>query len=199
MTTPRRFFRHGERGALARSRDAPEEFANFYESIAPSVLRFFAGRVHDPHRAFDLMAETFAKAFEKRGDFRGTSDEQAAAWLWSIARSELARFWRLNRVETAALDRLGLERPEPTDAEYREIERLTAAEAARSHMEEALGLLPEDQREVIRLRFVERMEYSQIAAQLGVSNQVVRARVSRGLRTLRASGQVNDAVQALEA
>ena len=167
--------------------------------MAPSVLRFFVGKTRDPHRAFDLMAETFAKAYEKRGDFRGATDEQAAAWLWRIARNELARFWRSHKVETAALDRLGLERPEPSDEEFREIERLTALDTVRLHMEQALGMLPADQREVIRLRFVERMEYPEIAAQLGVSGEVVRARVSRGLKALRASGHVNDAVQALEA
>ena len=199
MTAARHFLNRRRPGILARSRDSPEEFADFYEAMAPSVLRFFVGQTRDPHRAFDLMAETFAKAFEKRGDFRGASDKQAAAWLWSIARSELARFWRSRKIETAALDRLGLERPDPTDEDFREIERLTAVDTVRDHMEEAMGLLPADQREVIRLRFVERMEYPDIAAQLGVSGDVVRARVSRGLRTLRASGHVNDALQVLEA
>src|SRR5271154_5533921 len=111
-------------GLLARSRTSDAPFADFYDVMAPAVLRFFARRTRDSERAFDLTAETFAKAFEKRQDFRGSSDEEAAAWLWSIARNELARHGRTRTVELAALQRLGLERPNPTDVELRQVEEL---------------------------------------------------------------------------
>jgi RNA polymerase sigma-70 factor, ECF subfamily len=166
--------------------------------MAPAVLHFFAKRTRDSERAFDLTAETFAKAFEKRRDFRGHSDEQAAAWLWSIARNELARFSRTRKVELAALARLGLERPDPTDEELRAIEELTAVEDIREHVEDALAVLPLDQREVIRLRVVDELSYIEIARALGVSCDVVRARASRGLRTLRASEHLEAAVRVLE-
>ena len=90
-------------GLLARSRTSEQPFGEFYDAMAPAVLRFFARRTRDSERAFDLTAETFAKAFEKRRDFRGHTDEQAAAWLWSIARNELARYSRTRKVELAAV------------------------------------------------------------------------------------------------
>jgi RNA polymerase sigma factor (sigma-70 family) len=185
-------------GALARSRTSEQPFGEFYDAMAPAVLRFFAKRTRDSERAFDLTAETFAKAFEKRRDFRGQTDEQAAAWLWSIARHELARFSRTRKVELAALARLGLERPDPTDEELRAIEELTAAEDIREHVEDALAVLPLDQREVVRLRIVDELSYMEIAQALGVSNDVVRARASRALRTLRASEHLEAAVRVLE-
>ncbi len=98
-------------GLLARSRSSGEAFADFYAATSPAILRFFARETRDPQRAFDLAAETFAKAFEKRHDFRGVSDDQAAAWLWAIARSELALYWRSRTVEFSAIGRLELERP----------------------------------------------------------------------------------------
>ncbi len=185
-------------GLLARSRASQASFADFYDEMAPSVLRFFARRTRDSERAFDLTAETFAKAFEKRRDFRGSSDEEAAAWLWSIARNELARYHRTRTVELAALQRLGLERPAPTDEELRQVEELTAAEDVREHVELALALLPADQREAIRLRFVDELSYPEIAQVLGVSYDVARARVSRGVRTLKASGHLKDAARVFE-
>jgi RNA polymerase sigma factor (sigma-70 family) len=193
-----RFGKSQRPGLLARSRKSAQPFGEFYDAMAPAVLRFFARRTRDSERAFDLTAETFAKAFEKRLDFRGYSDEQAAAWLWSIARNELARYGRTRRVELAALARLGLERPDPSDEELRAIEELAIAEDVREHVEDALAVLPLDQREVIRLRFVDELSYIEIAQALGVSYDVVRARSSRALRTLRASEHLQAAFRVLE-
>jgi RNA polymerase sigma factor (sigma-70 family) len=186
-------------GLLARSRASPRVFADFYDVMAPSILRYFAHQTRDPHSAFDLTAETFAKAFEKRDGFRGQTDEEGAAWLWAIARNELARFRRSRTIELAALNRLRLERPAPSDRELRRVEQLTATDEARRHIEQALTTLPPEQREVLELRFVEYLGYEAIAAQLGVSTDVARARTSRALRTLRESDHVHQAVHALEA
>lgn len=185
-------------GLLARSRTSDASFADFYDVMAPAVLRFFARRVRDSERAFDLTAETFAKAFEKRRDFRGSTDDEAAAWLWSIARDELARYHRTRNVEFAAIHRLGLERPAPSDEELRRVDELTVAEDVREHVELALAGLPPDQREVIRLRLVDDLGYPEIADVLGVSYDVVRARMSRGLRSLRESEHLQAAVRVLE-
>jgi RNA polymerase sigma-70 factor (ECF subfamily) len=199
MTLARSLLSRRAPAALARSRTSSHSFAAFYEEAYPSVLKYFAGQTRDPHRALDLTAETFAKAFEKRRDFRGASDQQATAWLWAIARTELARFKRSCTIELAALGRLGLERPAPSDQELREVERLTAVEDLRDRLDQALALLPPDQREVIRMRFADHLGYAEIAERLGVSTEVVRTRTSRALRTLRASDHLQDAVQALEA
>ncbi len=198
VTLAKRLVDRRAEGSLARSRVAPQTFGEFYEEMSPGILRYFARQTRDPHRAFDLTAETFAKAFEKRDEFRGSNDQQAAAWLWSIARTELARFRRSRTIELAALGRLGLERPEPSDAELREVIRLTGLEELRNHLQQALTLLPADEREVIHLHFVDHLNYAEIAQHLGVSSDVVRSRTSRALRTLRASDHVHHAVQALE-
>ena len=186
-------------GLLARSRASPHAFADFYEQLAPQVLRFFATRTHDPHRAYDLTAETFARAFEHRRDFRGASDEQAAAWLWRIARNELARYQRSRAVELAAVQRLGLERHALNDEELAEVERLIATEELREQIQHALEVLPDDQQEVVRLRFIDELGYEEMAHRLGVSNDVVRTRTSRALRALRTSAHLHEAIQRLKA
>jgi RNA polymerase sigma-70 factor (ECF subfamily) len=185
-------------GALRRSRERSVYFAEVYDQLAPSVLRFFARRTRESEHAFDLTAETFAKAFEKRHDFRGSSDIQATAWIWSIARNELARYHRTRTVELSALQRVGLERPQPTDAELRRVEELTARDLAREHVQLAIAGLPSDQRQVMRMRFIDELSYPDIARSLGVSHDVVRARASRAMRALRASEHVRAAVKVLE-
>ena len=47
-----------------------------------------------------------------------------------------------------------------------------------------LARLSVEQREALRLRVVEERSYAEAASLLGVSEQAVRARVSRGLRSL---------------
>lgn len=166
--------------------------------MAPTVLQYFARRTSDYQRAFDLTAETFAKAYEKRQDFRGESEGEAAGWLWSIAKNELAHFYRGRSYEAATIARLELERPRPSDEELHEIERMITMAEARPHVEAALTLLPPDQQAVIQMRFVEDLDYQDIAERIGVSRAVVRARCSRALRVLRDSDQVHAAVHALK-
>ncbi len=193
----------GRFAARARNRRAAAgaaetSFAEFYGEMAPSVLRFFAGRTRDAERSFDLTAETFAKAFEKRENFRGSSELEAAGWLWAIARNELARYHRTRTVELEALRRLGLERPAPSELELRKVERMAALAKAREQLERALETLPPEQREVMQLRFVKELSYAEIASTLGVSCDVVRARVSRARRVLRECEHLKAAARELE-
>lgn len=196
---PRRRVKNGVAGLLARSRASPEAFADFYEQMGRQVHCFFATRTEGPQRAVDLTAETFAQAFEHRREFRGASDKQAAAWLWKIAHNELAQHWRSRAVELAAVERLRLEPPALSEEELLEGERSIAAEELREQIRRALELLPDDQQEVVRLRFVDDLSYEEIAQKLGVSNDVVRTRTSRALRALRSSGQLDEAIARLEA
>jgi RNA polymerase sigma-70 factor (ECF subfamily) len=196
---PRRRFAVGLPGLLARSRASPDAFGDFYEQMSAQVLCFFVTRTEDPQRAIDLTHETFMKAFEHRREFRGVSDEQAAAWLWRIARNELAQHWRSRSVELAAVERLGLERVTLSEGEVLEGERFIAAEELREQIRRALAVLPEDQREVVRLRFVDDLSYEEIAQKLGVSNDAVRTRTSRALRALRSSGSLDGAIGRFEA
>src|SRR3954462_11971378 len=88
---------------LAQSQQDPDAFAAFYDAYAERVLVFFTRRVLDVDVAFDLMSGTFAKALERRRQFRGRSPQEEQGWLFSIARSELWHYWRDGRVERSAL------------------------------------------------------------------------------------------------
>jgi RNA polymerase sigma-70 factor (ECF subfamily) len=196
---PRRRFAVGLPGVLARSRASPHAFSDFYEDISPGVLRYFVMCTRDPQVASDLTHETFMKAFEHRREFRGASDKQAAAWLWRIAHNELKQHWRSRSAELAAVQRLGLEHVILSDGEVLEGEQFVAAEELREQLRRALELLPDDQQEVVRLRFVDDLSYDEIAQKLGVSNDAVRTRTSRALRALRTSGHLDEAIERFEA
>jgi RNA polymerase sigma factor (sigma-70 family) len=180
------------RSSLARSREDSAAFADFYDELSAKVLRFFVQRTRDGHVSLDLTAETFAKAFAKRADFRGDSDAQAAGWLWAIARNELGAHWReLSRRERPGTgDRLA------SEEDILRVEELASSNASREHLKAALQTLNLEQRQAIGLYLLLELDYDEISQRLGISNQLARTRVSRGLLSLR---QLTDLRESLTA
>jgi len=161
-----------------------EEFAALYEREADMVLVFVARRTLDGEVALDLTAETFAQAFRGRRSFRGTTDAEQRAWLLTIARRQIGRYFRRGVVERRALQQLGATVPVAHEDDLREIEQAAELAELRDTLSTQLERLSGDQREALRLRVVEERPYPEVAEALGVSEQTARARVSRGLRAL---------------
>lgn len=167
--------------------DAPGAFASLYDEHAHDVLRFLARRTFDAEAAVDLLAETFAQAFDGRGRFRGSSEGEAVAWLYGIARRQLGKYIRRGMAERRALRKVGIERPALTEEDYQRIEELAGVAELRAAIGEHFATLPHDQQQALRLRVLEEQPYDEIARRLSVSEEVARARVSRGLRRLSAA------------
>ncbi len=161
-----------------------EAFSGFYRGYARSVLLFFARRTLDPEAALDLTAETFAQAFASRMSFRGGTDAEAGAWLFVIARRQLAQYFEAGRVSRELLGRLGVEVPRADREELERIEALAGLGAIRVALREQLERLDVGQRQALWLRVVDGQPYTVVAARLGISEQAARARVSRALRGL---------------
>jgi RNA polymerase sigma factor (sigma-70 family) len=159
-------------------------FSAFYDANAERLLVFFARRCADGEVAADLTAETFAKAYAGRDGYRGRSDAEAEAWLFGIARNLLADYLRRGVAEREAIERLGIEVPALSQEEHARIEELAGIDAIRAVVAEHFDRLSEEQREAVRLRIVEEVAYAEIASRLGISEEAVRARVSRGLKQL---------------
>lgn len=169
---------------LRRSTRDPDAFARVYAAHASGILAFLARRTFDVEVARDLTAETFAQAFRGRGRFRGTTEAEAAAWLYGIARHLLSRYVRKGIVERKATERLGIAVPELGEGDYERVVQLAGLADVRAFAAEAFERLRPDQREAVRLRIVDELSYPEVAARLAISEQTARARVSRGLRQI---------------
>jgi Sigma-70 region 2 len=71
---------------IVASTDDPRAFREPYDRWADPLLAFLYRRVLDAEVAADLLAESFAIAYEKRGRYRDTGPP-GAAWLYGIARN----------------------------------------------------------------------------------------------------------------
>jgi RNA polymerase sigma-70 factor (ECF subfamily) len=150
---------------LARSVDDPRAFERVYDAHAQRML-------------------VFAQAYDGRRRFRGSTDEEAAAWLYGIARNLLNRYIRTGVVERKAIERLGIRVPQLVEGDYERIVQLAGLSELRSVIAEEFSRLRPDQQTAIHLRVVEELSYPEVAERLAISEQTARARVSRGLRQL---------------
>ena len=168
---------------LTDSREDPGAFVELYRRHAEDLLRYFARRTLDPETAAELTAETFAEAFASRGNYRDTG-ANGVAWLYGIARHQLSRFFRAGRVARNARMRLGLPMREVSPEDFERIEDLVDFAPLRAALVEALETLAEDQREALRLRVIDGLSYTEVAARLQCAESAARQRVSRGLRRM---------------
>lgn len=169
---------------LVASVQDPSAFQDFYRAYVDGVVAYFTRRTFDAELALDLTGETFALALERRAQFRGRLPQEEQGWLFAIARSQLYRYYRSGEVERAALQRVGLDAPHATSADLEYVERLIDRPALHAAVREALASLTTDQAFAVCQRVLEERSYAEMAIELGVSEQVVRARVSRGLKQL---------------
>jgi RNA polymerase sigma factor (sigma-70 family) len=169
---------------LHRSVGDPAAFGEFYDAYFRDLLRYLTRRSGDAETGLDLTAESFAQAYLSRGRFRGATDAEAAAWLYRIAKRQLARYLRKGKMEQRALARLGVE-PRALDLESeRQIERFAALDELRASLSAELNDLSPAHRAAIELRVVEELPYDEVARRLAISEPAARARVSRALRAL---------------
>lgn len=157
------------------------DFGYFYDRHAAAVSAFVGSRVDRPEVVFDLVAETFARALERREQY----DENrgpAVAWLLGIARNLIVDSGRRGQVEATSRVRLGMAQFELDDEQL-----AVVTERAGLALPAALASLESAQREAVIRRVVLEESYAAIAADLRCSEQVVRKRVSRGLARLRTS------------
>jgi RNA polymerase sigma-70 factor (ECF subfamily) len=168
---------------IVASRHDPSRFRELYDRRADDLLAYFYRRVLDAEVAADLLAETFAIAFERRGHFRDRG-KPGGAWLYGIAAKELSHWYRRQAVELRAVKRLGIDVPPLDDESIARIEALVDSGERRAAVAEALETLPDAERRAVELRVVDELGYAEIAARLSCTEGAARVRVHRGLARL---------------
>jgi RNA polymerase sigma-70 factor (ECF subfamily) len=162
----------------AASRD-PAAFSELYSRHVAEVHGWLRSRLE--WAASDLTAETFARAWLNRERFRDQRDGSALPWLLGIAAKLLADAVRRERIDTRARERMGLPLDLASEDGYAEVE---ARLSPRLALDQALGSLPEHERQALELRVVDELPYRRVAQRLAIRPAAARLRVSRALRRL---------------
>jgi RNA polymerase sigma-70 factor (ECF subfamily) len=147
------------------------------------VYRAARAIVRDEQEAEDVMQQTYVNAFTHLRQFNGSA--RFSTWLTRIAINEsLARVRRQGRYE-AFDDELSNVEPFMSHNPSENPERQAFAGELRDLLEWAIDTLPNGMREVFVLREVEGLSTSEAAECLGVTEDVVKTRLSRGRAALR--------------
>jgi RNA polymerase sigma-70 factor (ECF subfamily) len=142
--------------------------------------------------ARDLTQETFLRAFQSIGHFRGDADLRT--WIYRIAINQARnrwRWWRRRRRDTTvSLDAPDGPYGQPLNATLRadrgeDPEQQTLARERERVLRSALQTLGSSYREAVVLRDIEGFSYEEIAATLEISIGTVKSRLSRGREELR--------------
>lgn len=160
-----------------------EAFDTLYRRLYPRVFAFILRRLRDPSLAEETVVEVFFELWKNAGRFRGES--RAATWIFGIAHfKSLAASRASRRSKRSAVVATESEILEAVPDSLNAEDALAARERV-NQVKAVLGVLPEGQREVVELAFMEGLGYGEIAARLGVAEGTVKTRISRARSMLR--------------
>jgi RNA polymerase sigma-70 factor, ECF subfamily len=162
-----------ERLLIEAAKRDPARFGELYQRYVYQVYAYVARRVGTREEAEDITSDVFHHALEnlKSFEWRGAP---FAAWLVRIAAHRIIDRWRKTAREAG-----NPITEDPQDVRMEEIEH-------RAALFQLVKGLPEDQRLVVILRFVEEKSIREIARQLGRSEGAVKQLQFRALEKLRA-------------
>lgn len=163
-----------ERLLVEAAQKNPAGFADLYEIHFERVYLFIARRVGDRDAAEDLTSDVFHKALAniQQFEWRGVP---FGAWLLRIAANAITDRGKRSGREISFAD-------PPEIASQEDLEQVE--EGAR--LFRLVNDLPEDQRQVVVMRFAEQKSIREIADQIGRSEGAVKQLQFRGLENLRA-------------
>ena len=147
------------------------------------VYRAARSIVRDEAEAEDVMQQAYVNAFTHLRQFNGSA--RFSTWLTRIAINEaLSRVRRLGRYE-AFDEELSKVEPFMSRTPADNPERQAFSHELAGLLEWAIDRLPNGMREVFVLREIEGLSTAEVADCLGVSEDVVKTRLSRGRAQLR--------------
>ncbi len=160
----------GDRGA----------FNDLYDALAPAVFGAIKRVLRDPAMSEEVAQEVFVEVWRTADRF-DASRASAATWVVTMARRRAVDRVRHEQSQRNRIEALGHQPADTvTDPGTSVVAQLDAERVAR-----ALAQLPDDQREVITLAFIDGLPHSAIAEQLGLPLGTVKGRARGGLKRMR--------------
>jgi RNA polymerase sigma-70 factor (ECF subfamily) len=161
----------------------PTEFGALYRRYVDPVFRYLYSRTGSVPDAEDAAAQTFLAAFETLGSLR--QEEHFASWLFTIARHKAMDGFRaqkglvsIEEVAEIAIDKDPLSEVIHSD-QTALLKRLVAA-------------LPEEERELLRLRFLAGLSFAEMGRLLQRNEDAVKKTLYRLLARLHDQVEVQD-------
>jgi RNA polymerase sigma-70 factor (ECF subfamily) len=163
---------------IEAAKQNPQHFGPLYDKYYKQIFGYVYQRMDCKDTAFDLTAQVFLKALTNinRYEFKGVP---FASWLFRIAHSEVMQLFRDKKNKRAVnadigdLKNIYEEVQEPFFEEY-----LPA-------LQQLIKQLPEDDLQMVEMRFFEKRPFKEIAEILNITENNAKVRMYRILERLK--------------
>ncbi len=152
----------------------------YQESIHSLAWR----KIRDFHYAEDIMQDTFLKAYNKLPTLKNPN--QFAGWIHTIANHLCIDWLRKKKPEVQSLESVRLEEIEESSySHYRsEQQMIDRTEYSHELVKKLLESLPENERKVVTLYYLDEMSTKEIGEFMGVSVNTITSRLQRARKRL---------------
>jgi RNA polymerase sigma-70 factor (ECF subfamily) len=159
----------------------PAAFRELYETFGPRVKAYMMRKGADAGTAEDLAQETLLTVWRKAALY---ADDKGSMTTWVFAIARNLRIDRLRReVPWQELPEWRLAEP----SEDAQPDEAFAEKQRQLRVQAALAELPQDQREVVALAYIEGLSHSEIATRVGLPLGTVKSRMRIAYQKVRAA------------
>lgn len=155
-----------------------DPFLAHYQEYKDRLFNYLMYRLQfDRAQAEDLLMDIILKAYKNFASF-DPAKGSFKTWIFTLAHNHLVNFWR-DRGSRAADSLEALEEKGITPSV--EPEDLVSGQIEGEKVRHVLSLMPEGEREVVVLRYLEDLDYPEIARILDKKEGAIRTSLSRAL------------------
>jgi RNA polymerase sigma-70 factor (ECF subfamily) len=155
-----------------------QEFQRLYQENLGPIYRYIYSKVRNREEAEDLTAQVFLKAVRSLDLMRDTLSTRA--WLFQVARTTIADYWRIHyRGAASSLEDLletGWEGPVDEEAP------LAHSSRGAERVQDILQALPERDQEVLTCRFLLNLSIRETADRMGLTETNIKVMQFRALK-----------------
>jgi len=166
--------------------NAKPQFEALVDAHSRELFAYLWRVLGDEAQAKDCLQDTFLRAY--RAYERVEDPSHLRAWLYKIAtntaRTQLSKDGKRSSRSTPLIEKIA---SRERAVEVQVLERISLAEVQRAVM-----ALPTRQRAALMMRKYQELEYEEIGAALGCSEEAARANVYQALKKLRATFKDED-------
>lgn len=160
--------KHGDRQA----------FGVLYERYIDQIFRYVRARVDNLQTAEDLTESVFLRSFEAIGSYQDKG-LRYSAYLYQVARNQVIDHYR------QAEDSVSIELAEHRAAMSESIDGEIILKEQALSLRAAMERLPEEYREIIRIRVLLELSTAEAAEWMGRSEGAIRVLLHRALKALK--------------
>jgi len=168
---------------IKAAREDPKAFGELYKLYVEPVFRYLYSRVGNVHEAEDITAQAFLVAFESFDRFR--EDRHFASWLFTIARNKAMDHFRQRKNLSSIDEAANIPVENDPLCGVIQLEQMAA-------LSKLIQALPEEDRELLRLRFLAAMSFPEIAHFLHRNEGAVKKSIYRLLARLHSQLEVSN-------